>query len=132
MILKKLMKMLYKYFVFQAFATIYKLFKKNHNKIHYVAWSVYNHAHNIAKRKQPSAICHSRRLTFVTTRMHSSRMRTSRSLPSGGGGVSVRVEVSVQGVFVQGGSLSRGVGVSFQGDLYPGESLGGLCPGGSP
>ena len=57
---------------------------------------------------------------FVSTRMHSSRMRTARSLPYGWGSLS-RV-VSVQGVSVQGslcprGSLSKAVsvqGVSVQ------------------
>ena len=87
--------------------------------------------------------------TIITTRMHSSRMRTAPSLPYGGGvsgvsiwggGVSVQA-VSVQGVgFCPGGSLSRRVsvqqgslsrGVTVQGSLCPEGSLsGGLCPGG--
>ena len=94
------------------------------------------------------------RCTCIITRMHSSRMRTARSLPYGGSllgggawpGGSLSRGVSVWGVPGQGGSLSRGVsvqggvqpggslsgGVPSQGGLHPGSlCLGGLCPGGS-
>ena len=54
--------------------------------------------------------------------MHSSRMHTAHSLPSGG--------ISVRGSLCPGVSLSRGL--SVQGSLCPGVSLSrGLCPGGS-
>ena len=73
--------------------------------------------------------------TFLSTRMHSSRMRIVRSLPYRGvplyrrslsiGGVSVQVGVSIQRVSVQ-GSLCPGGSLSGGGAL----SMGGLCPGG--
>ena len=55
----------------------------------------------------------------INTRMHSSRMRTARSLLYRG--------ASVWGGLYPGGSLSRGV--SVRGDLCPGKSLSGRHPG---
>ena len=77
--------------------------------------------------------------THKETRLHSSRMRTTRSLPYGGslsGGdlclgvslsrVSLSEGVSVQGASVQGVCLC--LGVSVQGSLSGGVSVhGGLC-----
>ena len=58
--------------------------------------------------------------------MHSSRMRTTHSLPHGG---SLSMGVFVQGVSVQGGPC---LGVSVWGSLSKGCLFrgGGLCPGG--
>ena len=68
---------------------------------------------------------------FHHTRMHSSIIRTTRSLPYGGGGG----PLSKGGLCLRGGSLSKGglcpAGVSVGGGLCPGVSVQeGLCLGG--
>ena len=95
-------------------------------------------------------LCQSDKLTQWKTRMHSSRMRTDRSLPYGGylsrgclcPGVSLSSVGSLYpgGVFVQEGEfLSRGLcpgvsvqGVSVQGGLCPGTSVSGGSLSGRP
>ena len=63
------------------------------------------------------------------TRMHSSRMRTARSLPFGGG-VSLSRGVSVRRSLSREGSLSRG-SLSRRASVQRGSLSGGhLCPGG--
>ena len=94
--------------------------------------------HNVHRQVRNAQIWIGYQFKFGT-RIHSSGMRTDRSLLYRG--VSVQGVSLSRGCLCPGGSLSRGSlsrGVSVQGGLCPGGSLsrgvsvqGGLCPGGS-